>query len=140
MENKELSIWFYNNLTKNLEFLYASQTELGIIKCKFASNGKLYTKNGLRKKKTYNSEKLETKCIVLDEFLKSLTSTSRKQDECNFYLKVNLVKDNDESWYMFDEDYMDIVIEKLSDLFWSEFNEIYYLDFLRPKHGDVCVA
>lgn len=140
MDNKEISIWLYNNLTKNLEFLYASPSELGIIKCKIASSGKLYTRNGLKKKKAYNSEKLETKCTLLDEFLKNLTSTSKKQDECNFYLIINLVKFNDESWYTFDEDYVDSVIEKLSDLFWSEFNEIYYLDFLRPKHGNVCIA
>lgn len=129
----EIKIWFTNNLAKSMEFLYVSNDIIGIIKCKLGSDGRKYIKNGIKRKKPYSKEKVEFCYNELFTYLTDMENTEKEIKESSLYLEIEISKGAAKSWFKYDEDNMEIVIEKLSGLFWEEFNDINYLDFLRPR-------
>ena len=91
------------------------------------------TKNGLRRKRQYSKDKAEFCYDELWNYLLDKENTEKGIKECVYYLEIECRKENARSWFNYDENNMSDVIEKLSELFWKEFNEIYFLDFLKPK-------
>ncbi len=91
-EKIEIKVWFTDNLSKHLQFLYVSNDMIGMIKCKIGSDGRKYLKTGLRKRKKHSKEKAELCFDELFHYLLDKENTEKKAKDCSFHLEINLFK------------------------------------------------
>ncbi len=124
----------YNQIIRVLESLVINFNAIEFNKIPLGNDGRIFKKKGSYKMKSIDIEKTDG---LFDSIYKIIancqSNTLRQRKEYAECLEFEIITDNGLKKFMFIDEKMDDVIEKIATLLSKYFDEYCYLDFLKGK-------
>jgi hypothetical protein len=130
----EINIKYFNQQKRKLEILSISFDKFGFLNVPLGSDGRIFSKKSNEKYKRIDIKKTDS---YFDSIYKMLINSEHKtkliRKEHDEFLSIVVETCSCDENYDFIGVNMYSLINLLSDLLSKEFNEVYFLDFLKPK-------